>query len=639
MKNRCWNLLRSFFFCLAMIGSPVVLMSDEPVVAAADEANAEETLTTEEIVLVKAAEARRIASVDKVYGAVVAVYGSDRQGGGSAVVYDESGMALTNHHVVEGAGTSGWAGLADGKLYPWKLIGTDPGGDVAIIQLTGQDRFPAAAVGDSDLVRVGDWAMAMGNPFLLAEDQNPTVTLGIVSGIKRYQPGAGLNTLVYGNCIQIDSSINPGNSGGPLFNLHGEIIGINGRGSFKERGRVNVGLGYAISSNQIKNFLPDLLATKIAQHGTLDALFGDRGGKVVCESINLDAPVAGRGLELGDELLEFEGLKITSANQFTNLISTLPADWPAHLVVDHAGQRRELWVRLFALPYQTHVEAQPEPMPKDDKPDKKDDKGKGDKDKPKVEIQQGPKIAIDNPGTIRDEKQNLDNARLVLAKWKQDTGLAADGTFAFKAIKVNDQILRGGVPVGTQSILIASDGRFRLTVSQGQKPQEFGYDGAGYWAAEGDGVAETITTSKALLSPHVSQVATLAAMFQDKSLENFGTLRLDGSDKARQRPAYRLKTVDAEGDWFYVWLSVTDENSRLNVKLTKTSPDLDGDGPRGAVTYSDWRGIAGVQWPYRRDLVRRLSEESELSFVTQTCETLEEISDAEFVKPNVSNEK
>ena len=154
-----------------------------------------------------------------------------------------------------------------------------------------------------------------------------------------------MNMLVYGNCIQVDSSINPGNSGGPLFNLRGEVIGINGRGSFGERGRVNVGLGYAISSNQIKKFIPDLLATKVAQHGTLDALFGDRTAGVVCETMNLDAPIAQQGLQLGDRLVSFEGVQIERANQFTNIISTLPADWPAELVYEREGQRQTIMVQ------------------------------------------------------------------------------------------------------------------------------------------------------------------------------------------------------------------------------------------------------------------------------------------------------
>src|SRR5690606_25951694 len=91
--------------------------------------------TAAEIAAIVAAEESRIETIAGVYGAVVAIYGNDRGGGGSGVLYDPSGLALTNHHVVAGAGTEGWAGLADGKLYRWRLIGTDPGGDVAIIQL------------------------------------------------------------------------------------------------------------------------------------------------------------------------------------------------------------------------------------------------------------------------------------------------------------------------------------------------------------------------------------------------------------------------------------------------------------------------------------------------------------------------
>src|SRR5690606_7675457 len=108
-----------------------------------------------------------------------------------------------------------------------------------------------------------------------------------------------------GNCIQVDSSVNPGNSGGPAFDMTGRVIGINGRISAMERGRVNVGVGYAISMEQIRNFIPDLLATKVVQHGTLDAQFSTRGGHVVCSAINLDSPIARAGLKLGDRLISF----------------------------------------------------------------------------------------------------------------------------------------------------------------------------------------------------------------------------------------------------------------------------------------------------------------------------------------------
>ena len=99
------------------------------------------------------------------------------------------------------------------------------------------DKFPFVKLGDSDLCHAGDWSLAMGNPFGLAIDFNPTVTFGLISGVNRYQPPEGKGTLEYTDCIQIDTSINPGNSGGPLFNMKGELIGINGRGSFDKRGR------------------------------------------------------------------------------------------------------------------------------------------------------------------------------------------------------------------------------------------------------------------------------------------------------------------------------------------------------------------------------------------------------------------
>src|SRR2546421_10316279 len=164
-------------------------------------------------------------------------------------------------------------GLPDGILYDAVLVGIDKVGDVALIKLLPKkegQKFPAAVLGDSDSVHEGDWSIAMGNPFLLATDFTPTVTFGLVSGVHRYQYPSG-TLLEYGDCIQIDTSINPGNSGGPLFNMDGEIIGINGRGSFEKRGRVNSGVGYAISINQIKNFLGHLRVGLESDHASLGA--------------------------------------------------------------------------------------------------------------------------------------------------------------------------------------------------------------------------------------------------------------------------------------------------------------------------------------------------------------------------------
>src|SRR5437773_7793766 len=195
-------------------------------------------------------------------------------------------------------------GLPDGLLYDAALVGLDKVGDVALIKLLpqkkGQD-FPFAKLGDSDKLKAGDWSMAMGNPFLLATDFNPTVTFGLVSGVHRYQYPEG-TLLEYTDCIQVDTSINPGNSGGPLFNMEGELVGINGRGSFDKRGRINSGVGYAISINQIKNFLGHLHSGLDTDHATLGALIKSEaeegiGDKMVVNSILEDADAFRRGLD------------------------------------------------------------------------------------------------------------------------------------------------------------------------------------------------------------------------------------------------------------------------------------------------------------------------------------------------------
>ncbi|NOX57386.1 MAG: trypsin-like serine protease, partial [Planctomycetes bacterium] len=275
------------------------------------------------------AEAARIAVIERIAPAVVCIFDTDERGGGSGVIISPDGYGLTNYHVVEGMieSRSGFGGLADGKLYPLQVLGIDPGGDVAMFKLDGLDRFPFATLGDSDKLQVGDTAIAMGNPFLLSDDYTPTVTMGIVSGIHRYQYGSG-DALLYSDCIQVDTAINPGNSGGPLFNERGEIIGINGRISVSMRGRVNVGLGYAITSNQIKPFIPGLRAGLLVDHGTIQAIVRDRDNGVIFVELLEDGPAWNIGVRPGDELLRFASQPIRSANHFASVLGTLPGGWP-----------------------------------------------------------------------------------------------------------------------------------------------------------------------------------------------------------------------------------------------------------------------------------------------------------------------
>lgn len=322
------------------------------------------------------AEARRIELIQRMAPAVVAIFAKGGQGGGSGVVVSPDGYTVTNFHVVDGQGPFLKCGLNDGKLYDAVLVNIDPTGDVALIKLLGRDDFPAATIGNSDLVKVGDPAYALGNPFLLATDFQPTVTYGMVSGVHRYQFPAG-TFLEYTDCLQVDTSINPGNSGGPLFNGAGELIGINGRISVEKRGRVNVGAGYAISINQVMNFLDHLKSGRIVDHATLGAVVSTNSdGSVTVSNILEQSEAFRRGLQVADELVSFAGRPIASANTFKNILGIYPSGWKLPLVYRRNGMDQEIIVRLRRLHRASELEfqgeggppQQPEPRPEPPQP-------------------------------------------------------------------------------------------------------------------------------------------------------------------------------------------------------------------------------------------------------------------------------
>jgi S1-C subfamily serine protease len=295
---------------------------------------------------VLATEAERVEVVKRASAAAVAIFESSGQGGGSGVLITPDGLALTNFHVTAPCGATMKCGLNDGQLYDAVIVGIDPVGDVALIQLLGREDFPTAELGDSDKVRVGDWAFAIGNPFLLADDFTPSVSYGFISGVHRYQYPAG-TLLEYADCLQTDAAINPGNSGGALFDADGKLIGINGRGSFEKRGRVNVGVGYAISINQIKKFLSHLEAGRIVDHASLGfTVSTGEIGRVVVDDILETSDAYRRGLRYGDEIVEFAGREITTANALKTALGTFPRDWVTTLTYRRDGQNHKVPVRL-----------------------------------------------------------------------------------------------------------------------------------------------------------------------------------------------------------------------------------------------------------------------------------------------------
>lgn len=244
---------------------------------------------------------------------------------GSGVIVDaEKGYILTNNHVIDGS-TDISVTLHDGRSFSAEVIGTDPDTDLAVIRIEA-DKLQALALADSNGLRVGDFVVAVGNPFGLGQ----TVTSGIVSALGR----TGFRGLEYQNFIQTDASINPGNSGGALINLRGELIGINSA-IFTPSGG-NVGIGFAIPSSMARYVMEQLAEFGEVRRGTLglyvqdltDELAGAlgvevRGGALVAEVVEDSA--AGRGgIEPGDVIVAISELPVSSAQDFHNVEGQLP---------------------------------------------------------------------------------------------------------------------------------------------------------------------------------------------------------------------------------------------------------------------------------------------------------------------------
>lgn len=291
----------------------------------------------------------RIQTIMKARSATVAVFSADGRGGGSGVLISPDGYAVTNYHVVKPCGPFMKCGLDDGIVYDAVIVGIDATGDVALIKLQGRNDFPTAKLADSNTVRLGQPCFAIGNPFLLATNLQPTVTWGLVSGVHRYQEPSG-TLLEYTDCIQTDASINPGNSGGPLFNTDGDVIGINGRISLEKRGRVNVGVGYAISSNQVKYFLGYLKSGRLVDHATLGATVTSADdNRVIIGEVLQSSDAYRRGLRYDDELVSFGGRRIDTPNGFKNVLGIYPKGWRIPIEYRRDGKIFKSSVQLAGL--------------------------------------------------------------------------------------------------------------------------------------------------------------------------------------------------------------------------------------------------------------------------------------------------
>lgn len=277
---------------------------------------------------------------------------------GSGVIVDSRGYILTNNHVISGADVI-WVKLSDGSTYKASVVGKDERTDLALLKISRARPFPVAVLGDSDLIKVGDVVLAIGNPFGYSE----TVTLGIISAL-----GRGLGEDKRGYYIQTDAAINPGNSGGPLVNMRGEVIGINT--AIKTAGYPgNIGIGFAIPSNIAKKVFKELQEKGKVIPGylgvTLQDLtpdlaeyFGVSEGVLITQVMK-NSPAEKAGLRAEDIIVSYQGKKVTSASQLSALVGTTPPGKTVEIGI--IRDKKPLFIRVTIAERTEEIEAKLQP--------------------------------------------------------------------------------------------------------------------------------------------------------------------------------------------------------------------------------------------------------------------------------------
>ncbi len=278
---------------------------------------------------------------------------------GSGVVVDSKGTVLTNSHVIRDADAI-QVNLSDGRRFPARVLADSPVYDLAVLRIEG-DRLPVARLGDSDSLVVGEWAIAIGNPFgFLLDDPQPTVTAGVVSATRRDIKSEATEGGVYKNMIQTDAAINPGNSGGPLVNGDGEVIGLNT--FILTRSGGSVGLGFAIPINLIKRLLgeledhgrirqawPGMQVQNVDERLAKRLGWAEQGGLVVT-GVNVGGPAARAGLQVTDRICKVNGRLILSLDDAQTSIYGAQVGDVLRFEVERDGKRRDVSVTLEEAP-------------------------------------------------------------------------------------------------------------------------------------------------------------------------------------------------------------------------------------------------------------------------------------------------
>jgi putative serine protease PepD len=288
-------------------------------------------------------------------------YVTTGSGTGSGFVISDDGYIVTNAHVVEGANGTIKAKIGDGKTLDAKLVGQDASTDLALLKVSASNLKPLA-LGDSSTVQVGDPAYAIGNPFGL----DRTLTTGVVSALQREISSP--NGFSIDDVIQTDAAINPGNSGGPLFNAAGQVIGVNSQiesPNASGSGQAgNVGIGFAIPADTVKNVVAQLKATGKASHAYLGVSTGDASGAgAQVGQVTAGGPAAAGGVQPGDIITSLGGKAVDDASALTSLVDSHKAGDSVQVEVTRNGSKKSLTVKLGERPDTTEQQQQPQEIP------------------------------------------------------------------------------------------------------------------------------------------------------------------------------------------------------------------------------------------------------------------------------------
>lgn len=279
-----------------------------------------------------------------------------RNGGGSGFIFDKEGRILTNHHVIRDADkiTVIMDGGGEEQEYDAEVVGYDVHTDIAVIKIDPPDNMRVVPLGDSDVMRVGDWVMAIGTPFGQLQG---TATVGIVSAKGRNDLNIVGGEATYQNYIQTDASINFGNSGGPLVNTHGQAIGINT--AINPSGQ---GIGFAIPINMAKHVMTQLIEKGTVAYGYLgirlvemnetlaEGLGLDVKSGILVQDVMPDQPAGTAGIDRGDVIVEFDGKPVSDDTEFRLRVGNTPPGTTVPVVVVRDGKRKSFDVTLGQRP-------------------------------------------------------------------------------------------------------------------------------------------------------------------------------------------------------------------------------------------------------------------------------------------------